>query len=117
MKAIVKGMGAGFYSVDLDAYYPDDPEIFELWIDIMIGQEDEIGSDDFRLHVCTPKWLQQNVWEPQWGRHMLIVRTYDLSAIKKCVYDYVGECTGEDWQSIAKKIARNLAWEFEDYQP
>jgi len=103
-------------TVNLDSYSPSAPDNFSLWIEFKIGAENLVGADDYRVFVCTPEWLRQNTWEPRWGRHMLIVRTYDLSAIEKCVYDYIMGCTGDEWGVIAKKIARNLSWEFEDYQ-
>jgi len=116
MKAIIKSMWVNSSSINLDSYLPDDPEKFGLWIEFGIGPSDAAGSDDYRVLVCTPDWLRDTVWEPRWGRHMLIVRMYDRSAIEKCVQDYVAKCTGADWADIAEKIARNLFWEFEDFQ-
>jgi hypothetical protein len=116
MKAIVKGMWVDNPTINLNSYFPDDPDNFSLWIEFKIGSDNEEGINYYRVLVCTPKWLCRNVWEPRWGRHMLIVHEYDRSAIEKCVHDYVAKCTGDEWQEIAEKIARNLSWEFEDYQ-
>lgn len=116
MKAIVKSIWVNSPTVDLDSYFPHDPENFSLWIEFRLGPDDASSSDDYRVLVCTPEWLRQNIRGPHWGRHMLIVPEYDRSAIEKCVRDYVATCTGGEWGIVAKKIARNLAWEFEDYQ-
>lgn len=102
--------------IDLDSYFPDDYENFSLWIELKVGPNDSIDADDYRVLVCTPNWLHQNVKDPRWGRHMLIVREYDRSVIETCIYDYIAKCVGEKWSDIAEKIARNLSWEFEDYQ-
>lgn len=116
MKAIVKAMWANDPTVRLDSYSPDEPKNFSLWIELRVGADGSPGGDDYRFFVCTPEWLLQNVWEPRWGRHMLIVREYDHLVIERCVHDYVARCLGDEWEVIAKKIARNLLWEFEDYQ-
>ena len=50
------------------------------------------------------------------GRHILIVRSYELGSIAKYVNGYIAKCDGDEWGVVAEKIARNLAWEFEDYQ-
>jgi hypothetical protein len=117
MKAVVKSMWVDSSIINLDRYFPDDPENFSLWIEVRVGPDNAADSDDYRVLVCTPEWLRENVWEPRWGRHMLIVRIYDRSIIEKCVHDYVAKCTGDGWRDIAEKVARNLSWEFEDYQP
>lgn len=116
MKATIKLMWVNSPAIDLDSYFPADPRNFSLWLELKVGPEDSVAADDYRVFVCTPEWLRDNVWEPRWGRHMLIVRSYDRSAIEKCVRDYVTEYTGDEWATMAIKIARNLAWEFEDYQ-
>jgi hypothetical protein len=40
----------------------------------------------------------------------------DRAAITRQLQRMVQQCTGPDWQSIAIKIGRFAAWEFEDYQ-
>jgi hypothetical protein len=116
MKAIVKSMWVDSLTVEPDSYVPENPENFSLWIEVRVGPDNSSGADDYRVLVCTAEWLRQNVWEPRWGRHMLIVREYDHSTIEKCIRDYIAECTGDEWGVVAEKIARNLFWEFEDYQ-
>jgi Immunity protein 8 len=116
MKAIVKSMWIDSPTIKLNSYVPDNPEDFSLWIEVRVGPDDSACADDYRILVCTPEWICRNIWEPHWGRHMLIVRRYDRSVIERCVRDYIASCTGDEWGSVAKKIARNLFWEFEDYQ-
>ncbi|WP_108026769.1 Imm8 family immunity protein [Burkholderia mayonis] len=47
---------------------------------------------------------------------MLIVETYDYDVIKALIERYVARSDGDDWASIAAKLSRIGAWEFEDYQ-
>jgi hypothetical protein len=114
MHAVVKNIASD--DVEIDKFKPDDLACFSLSLRIRIGSGEALGADDFDLFVCTPKWLCQNIWEPRWGRHMLIVREYDRSAIETCIYDYVAKCVGDRWHDIAERISRNLSWEFEDYR-
>lgn len=114
MHAVVKSISSD--DTGIEDFRPNNLSCFSLNLRVLIGSSEAPGADEFDLFVCTPDWLSQNIWEPRWGRHMLIVREYDRSAIEKCVYDYVAKCVGNEWHEIAEKIARNLSWEFEDYR-
>lgn len=118
MKAIIKSMWINSAAIDLDTYFPEDPECFGLWIEFRAGFKDEESADDFRVLVCTPEWLRKEYgWKKSmWGRHMLVVFNYDLDAIKMEINQCVENCTGDNWMIIAQKISRFFAWEFEDYQ-
>lgn len=118
MKAIVKVMWVNDADVDLDSYFPDDPECFGLWIEFKAGIEDESGADDFRLFVCTPRWIEEENSEKNvtWGRSLLIVSEYDFKSISAAIRQCVEGCTGANWPEIAMKISRFAAWEYEDYE-
>lgn len=113
MKALVKTITCD--EVDLSSYAPLDSSNFSITIRVGVGSEEGAGVDNFECHVCTPRWLMNSVWEPIWGRHLLIVREYDRAKIEGQVRQYVNGISGSDWTKLAEKISRNLAWEFEDY--
>ncbi len=119
MKAIIKSMWVDSASINLDNYLPDDPEYFGLWIEFRVGIKDRDSADDFRLLVCTPEWLKNECDRKKvmWGRHMLIVFKYDLDTITAEINQCIENCVGKNWPTIAEKISRFAAWEFEDYQP
>jgi hypothetical protein len=112
--AVVKGITCDQWG--LASFVPADPRCFTLSLRLQIGPPDTSSADDFECNVCTPEWLKQAVWDPTWGRHLLVVREYDLAAIEGAIHRYVAGCSGQDWNHIARKLARVFAWEFEDYQ-
>jgi hypothetical protein len=102
--------------VQINEYKPAEPFCFFLSLRIQIGSNEGSGADDFELGVCTADWLSQNLYEPLWGRHLLIVREYDFASIEKSIRNYVEQCHGDNWNIIAEKLGRVFAWEFEDYR-
>lgn len=121
MKTIIEGMWGDSLNVALEEYHPpENPECFGLWVNLRIGSDAEEGTNDFRLLVCTPGWLEVMLryeWgRAQWGRHMLIVLEYDFDLIKNKIVSYVESCTGNDFLEIAQKISKVASWEFEGYQ-
>ena len=114
MRAELKSMSAD--DVNVGSYVPDDLGCFFITFRLRIGLEGINSGDDFEISVCTPTWLQLNMWEPMWGRHLLIVREFDYQKILNMITDGIVRCDGENWMEIASKLARLYAWEFEDYQ-
>ncbi|WP_344761417.1 immunity 8 family protein [Actimicrobium antarcticum] len=116
--AIVKGIWIDSATISLETYSPNDRECFGLWINLRVGQNEEEGSHDYQLLVCTPDWLKKEYFfkKAVWGRHMLIVFEYDLDVIKNEIYRCIESCVGTDWPTITQKVAKFAAWEFEDYQ-
>ncbi|MFM0191854.1 immunity 8 family protein [Paraburkholderia strydomiana] len=104
---------------DLIRYQPAERDNFGTWIRLSIGVVGQPGTDNFELLICTPQWLSEELKREagtRWGRHSLIVSEYDLVVITGQLQRMVQQCAGPDWPSIAVKIARFAAWEFEDYQ-
>jgi hypothetical protein len=118
MKAVVKNFMCLTPGIDLSTYYPDNPENFGIWIDFTAGPEDAEGGHHYQIFVCTPTRIihESNGQGGVFGKDKLIVFEYDLEAIKRCMSQYVENCTGADFWEIARKIGRVASWEFEDYE-
>lgn len=116
MKGKLKNISYNFADIDLENYQPEEENVFNLLIYLLIGPENESGGHDYLVNVCTPEWLCKNHWVPELMRHTLLVRKYDFNEIKKTITDYIDRCEGDDWMKIAEKLARVFQWEFEDYQ-
>jgi len=117
MKAILKELISLELEENLEEYLPDDPANFGTWVRMMIGPENEIGAESFDIFICTPIWLNKEYSERKisWGRNMLIVFEYNLNEIRSYINKYVESCNADDWHSLAVKLSRVGAWEFENY--
>lgn len=114
MRAELKDVSAD--DMDIGSFVPADPKCFSIVLRLRIGVEGSSSGDDFELTICTPAWLQNNIWEPMWGRHFLVVREFNYQEIVNTISKGVVACVGGDWIEVAGKLARLFAWEFEDYQ-
>lgn len=105
--------------IDLDSYCPDDAACFGFLVQAFFGPSDGAGSESFDILVSTPKWLEREWSEDEIisGRHRLIVKCYDLNAIRRFLSNYAQHCAGSNWREAARKLARLGAWEFEGYTP
>ncbi|MFL9938468.1 immunity 8 family protein [Paraburkholderia graminis] len=92
---------------------------FGTWIRLFVGPPGVPGADTFDVFVCTPDWLSEKVEDDsaaQWGRHLLIVKEYDLGAVVRAIEEMIGRISAADWPAVAVKLSRYAAWEFEDYK-
>ncbi|MCU9954649.1 immunity 8 family protein [Burkholderia sp. BKH01] len=116
MKAKVKSFDLGG-TVGVFEYVPEDQDCFCLWMTFVIGSVVSDGGDYFRLMICTPGWLKNNLAYMSWGRHMLIVNDgYKPQSIIDYVGEFLASLDEKDWPALTAKISRVMEWEFEDYK-
>lgn len=118
MKLKVKDFWIDNADFQLESYQPIDNNFFSIWVNIRVGSDTELGTNDYQVRVCTPDWIKRECEsvKAMWGRHILIISTYDLALIKEMISEYVESCTGKSFLEVAEKISRIAAWEYEDYQ-
>ncbi len=106
MYAKLKGLSST--EVNLKTYWPDNENCFGFLIDAQIGPEREEREYIFQILVCTPDWIKKEYSEKKivWGQYKLIVFEYDLKTIKSAIERYVESCPADNWETLAKKIAR-----------
>jgi hypothetical protein len=120
MKAAIRTLWSLEIEDDFAAFKPADAECFGTWIRVAAGPRDGAGSESFDIFVCTPRWLEREAEEgggAVWARHSLILKRFDRAAIASEISKAVEQCSASDWGSLAKKLSRIGAWEFEDYEP
>jgi hypothetical protein len=103
---------------------PDNLEFFSLWITATIGFSGEDGGVMHQLHICTPDWLKYALrYEVTggfiWGRHSLIVESFDAHNIEKLIIEKLKETSrnfpNDSPGDLIIKFGRYAYSEFEDY--
>lgn len=99
----------------LENWSPSDPE-FSIDLDVFAGPAGTEVAERFTLYVCSPAWLEKYLEKRDLedGRHMLIVKKFDYPRIRAWIDSVVEDSTGADWDEVAAKLGRYLAWEFEE---
>lgn len=101
---------------DLEHYVPIDPTDVGFLVTAAIGPKDADGVEVFDFFVCTPRWLAANVPADsyEWGRHKLILPRWDYGLLLVAITELCATAVGPDWGSVAVRLARYGAWEFEE---
>jgi hypothetical protein len=104
---------------DVEVGHPSDLRTFCVLVEVGIGMRAEVGEDVFRLYICTPSWLQQQLHGvgTEWGNYHLFVTHWDYKSVHAALSALVASISGQDWTSIAAKLSKWLLWEFDDYTP
>jgi Immunity protein 8 len=102
---------------DLDTVHPND-EAFRVGLRAIIGPAGAQGEESFDFDMCSPAWLLEEARRHAIvsGRFLLIATDYQPKLIEAYVLKRIAQASGDDWSTIAGKIARWSQWEFEDYQ-
>jgi Immunity protein 8 len=103
---------------DLQAFCPQDPTTFRIFVQAMIGPEGEDSSESFDISVCTPSWLAAAAERdgPVIGLHHVIVATFDYDALFKSIQSFCSRCDGASWQEVGAKLGKLGRWEFDEYR-
>jgi hypothetical protein len=101
--------------IDLDSEYPSDPDCFIVLVEAEIGAHGVVGSELFRIHVCTPKWLLKELASARevWGHGLLIVNAWNGEQVRLTVEAICSRTSAASWNELAVKLSRFAEWEFE----
>ncbi|MER7213267.1 Imm8 family immunity protein [Streptosporangium sp. NPDC000239] len=115
MKAEVKF----FHSPDFDweSQTPENPERFEILLQLFVGPVGEDSSESFDVLVCTPSFLSGELGDSGIidGYHRIIVSRFDRELIESYIHKIVRSVEEATWDELAAKVGRLGHWEFEDY--
>ncbi len=92
---------------------------FCILVQALVGPEGFDSYESFDMLVCSPDWLRAELRTEAaiFGRHYVVMATFDAELLEKAIQDYLLRCAGETWDRVADKAARMGLWEFEDYKP
>jgi hypothetical protein len=90
---------------------------FSIVLRAMVGPTNAEGEESFDFNVCSPAWLEAELERLPiiGGRFLLVTREFDAKRIDGYVRNRIAQASGDDWPSVAAKIARWAQWEFQDY--
>jgi hypothetical protein len=99
-------------------YAPEDPGMFGILVQAIVGPSDGEGEESFDFVVCSSRWFDAQGYDKgfAWPRHHLFLERWDYAIVERAITDVVERAEGADWNSVAEKIARYGHWEFEDYR-
>lgn len=101
----------------IDAVKPPS-DAFCVSLRALIGVAGSQGEESFDFDVCSPAWLDAELEHHAIisGRFLLIVRNFDPRRIEEYVRKRIAQASGDEWPTVAGKLARWSQWEFEDYR-
>jgi len=95
---------------------PPDPGNCTVFIQAMIGPDDEIGEESFGLEVVTATYLREHD-RPQSGRGVLVLDSFDWRAVRSFIEERLSKAARESWSEIGEELNKELHWEFDNYKP
>lgn len=97
-------------------WQPTDPLDFKVLIEIVAGPDDGPGEEHFVLLLTTPRALTREIESngPTFGRHHLVVDSYDWPSIRAVIATKAEEAEAPTWLDAATLFGRWARWEFED---
>ena len=103
-------------SPDLDRpTLPDDPQHCSIFCEATIGPKDSPGEEIFGFQVVTPSALSPSD-RFQWRRGLLIVSSFSWEIVDLALARLLAHASRESWDEVARELAKNLNWEFENYR-
>jgi hypothetical protein len=93
-------------------------DVFCVSLRALVGPAGLPGEESFDFDVCSPEWLDAELDSRPiiGGRFLLITRDFDPRRIEDYVRKRLAQASGNDWSTVAGKLARWSQWEFEDYR-
>lgn len=110
--------GIEFGSNDLNAYAPEKPDNFCIWLTLTIGPQEAEGGHLFQLGICTSTWLAHQVSRKNIYvlRHMFLVERFDIELIKNKIHKIIQDANRLGIKESIGVLCRYFQWEYEDFQ-
>jgi hypothetical protein len=92
-------------------------EDFELSLLASIGPQGDGGADLFYLTALSPSKVESLTKDgPRLFRHYLVMKSFNATTVREVIESLCHRTNAANWHEVAGKLARYMAWEFEDYQ-
>jgi hypothetical protein len=115
MLAELKSLDCSDFDLNLG---PPDPARLDYWICAHIGPKGDKGAELFYFRILSPNCVfSESTNGIVLGRHTMLMELFDLRLIEAKLRTICDHASASTWDEVAKRLARDLRWEFEDYQP
>ncbi|MBH0776403.1 Imm8 family immunity protein [Nocardia bovistercoris] len=113
MRLVLHGVESGKYP-NLRTHIPDDPEVFDDFVQVLIGRKPGKGGDGFTLRVATPAGLAAS-GEPELIAQspLLVIRRFDYDTLWSWLERTVAACEAPTWDESVERLRRHFRWEFD----
>jgi Immunity protein 8 len=117
MKAELKRVSSGDYPITRTGELFDPLDAWVI-LEAEVGPKGREGADIFFFYVCTSTNLKREleITGFRFGRHLLIVNEFDWNKVVSAIEKLISSFDEPNWTSLAEKIGRYGAWEYEDYR-
>ena len=113
MPLVIRGVCSGNHP-NLRTHVPDDPELFDQFVVVCIGQKPGQGADEFTIRVATPAALLACAGESGIVAQapLLVVRSFDFNELLQWLEKTVARCQADTWLRSVERLQRYFHWEF-----
>lgn len=102
---------------DLNGIVYVEGEEFQVALCASIGPYGQKGEDIFYLTAMSPGAIADEANKgPRLLRHILLMKSFSEKSARTMIEKLCNSTSGEDWNAVALKLSRFMAWEFEDYR-
>ena len=105
---------------NIRVWNPENPDCFDAYLVLCLGEKGKKGSDDFCCRIATPKGLAKGIKDQPdgsiiHGRQILVVSEFSYDDIWEHVQNIVKECQGDTWIQSCMNLRKYFEWEYDDY--
>jgi hypothetical protein len=107
------------FTLNDDSPLSENFDCFSINVSVEIGPSDADSAELYSFQIVTPKYLAKQIEREDviFGRHLLIVNSYNEEQIKNRIQKFLDTLIGyKSWSDVSEKISRHGHWEFEGYK-
>ncbi|MER9894737.1 immunity 8 family protein [Mesorhizobium sp. M0119] len=94
----------------LEQWRPTNPRSFALALTLVIGWDEDIGSDYFEVHVIANQIRDQINLN---RRSVIFVEEFDWPSLKQSLLNILDKCEGKTWKESVRALRKRFEWEYD----
>lgn len=94
----------------LEQWQPTNPRSFALALTLVIGWDEDIGSDYFEVYVIANQIRDQINLN---RRAVIFVEEFDWPSLKQSLLNILDKCEGKTWKQSVRALRKRFEWEYD----